>query len=37
MKILEFSFKREAVWMVALSLLPILFGLAMLLGSWLLK
>jgi hypothetical protein len=37
MKLFDFSFKREAVWMVAFSLAPALLGLCILLLVLLLR
>jgi hypothetical protein len=37
MKLLDFSFKNEAVWMVILSLAPALIGFLILLTVWFLR
>jgi hypothetical protein len=36
MKILKFSFKNEAIWMVALSIAPLVIALLILVVGWLL-
>ena len=37
MRILEFNFKREAVWIVILSLAPIVIGVTVYLFLWLIR
>jgi len=37
MKILKFSFKNEAIWMVALSIAPLAIALLALVVVWLLR
>jgi hypothetical protein len=37
MRILEFNFKREAVWMIVLSLAPIVIGITVYLFLWLIR
>jgi hypothetical protein len=35
LKLLKFTFKREAIWMIMLTLVPALVGLLVLLSVWL--
>jgi hypothetical protein len=37
MKVIKFSFKREAVWMIAFGLAPVVIGLLILFVLWALR